>query len=685
MKKTVLLLVWLSCTMLAYAQQSHLSINAPASIAGTHYEVTVAVDHHFNTILPPLSGDLVLAYDSLQPSNLANCACTAFSDTTAIAGKIVLIDGNTCDYNTKVMNAYNAGAIGVVIGSHLPIGVLSKIEAWWGSVIPTISIDRALFNQLKTALLSDAVNLTIDYGYHLGTDLKCNYRDILTSPYAAIPVSELQVQGDAKIYLVANPVNMGTQTINSSAISLNIDSSGTSIYNEQSMPPSTFISRDSAFMAFNGSDLDGTFKPAPNTLGTYTLTYTASANNDEDTTNNVAQTTLQVTNCTMSKAPLQGGRPVCDIGLIDVDTSALYTEWGNLFHIKYGDGYEIRTAYLGVVVGDEVTSLNGKAAAYTIRRWEYDNNANGAIDIAELSGPLAYGERTFGPNDVIPANRIIMSTVDIYDAALNTVGYYLSNNTYYVMTISVENNSGLYIGATKSVDYTFLSSLTNSDNIVYYPSILVKSNEVKRGISGAYYQPSLAFDVCQIPNATCDATFYINPDTLQNGVYYGYNANTNTSAYTYLWDFGDGSTSANPYPVHNYAQPGVYNICLTITSINGNCTDTYCDSSFYSARGLTPNPISQLIIQNTTSTSQVIADNELYINPNPSLGDLTISIDNNTLASLTVLDILGHPILTQVMSGSVYQLDISTLPAGLYLLRVQDADGKTATRRIVKQ
>ncbi len=43
---------------------------------------------------------------------------------------------------------------------------------------------------------------------------------------------------------------------------------------------------------------------------------------------------------------------------------------------------------------------------------------------------------------------------------------------------------------------------------------------------------------------------------------------------TYLWDFGDGSTSTSFDPSHLYAEPGIYTITLTATSGN-NCSDIY--------------------------------------------------------------------------------------------------------------
>ncbi|HPE57563.1 MAG TPA: PKD domain-containing protein [Bacteroidales bacterium] len=45
----------------------------------------------------------------------------------------------------------------------------------------------------------------------------------------------------------------------------------------------------------------------------------------------------------------------------------------------------------------------------------------------------------------------------------------------------------------------------------------------------------------------------------------------------WLWDFGDGNTSSEQNPVHFYNAPGLYNVCLTTSSADSSCFDTYCE------------------------------------------------------------------------------------------------------------
>lgn len=44
----------------------------------------------------------------------------------------------------------------------------------------------------------------------------------------------------------------------------------------------------------------------------------------------------------------------------------------------------------------------------------------------------------------------------------------------------------------------------------------------------------------------------------------------------WFWNFGDGSTSDEQHPIHQYSQPGIYNVCLTIVNPAEQCTDTIC-------------------------------------------------------------------------------------------------------------
>ena len=65
-------------------------------------------------------------------------------------------------------------------------------------------------------------------------------------------------------------------------------------------------------------------------------------------------------------------------------------------------------------------------------------------------------------------------------------------------------------------------------------------------------------------------------------------ANSSSNALTYLWDFGDGTTSTLENPTHTYTSPGSFTVKLTSTNSNG-CAETLSMPEFIS---ITPPAVS---------------------------------------------------------------------------------------------
>jgi gliding motility-associated-like protein len=70
------------------------------------------------------------------------------------------------------------------------------------------------------------------------------------------------------------------------------------------------------------------------------------------------------------------------------------------------------------------------------------------------------------------------------------------------------------------------------------------------------------------------AGFSFSPNPAEQNKPASFN-NFSSGAITYVWDFGDGSTSTLANPTHQFAATGTYNVCLLATNVAG-CTDTYC-------------------------------------------------------------------------------------------------------------
>ncbi len=195
---------------------------------------------------------------------------------------------------------------------------------------------------------------------------------------------------------------------------------------------------------------------------------------------------------------------------------------------------------------------------------------------------------------------------------------------------------------------------------------------------------------------TCMALYNISHDTT------GTNPNAYTitdlsygSNLTYLWDFGDTTTSTLQHPVHNYLGAGPYQLCLTVDNGAG-CTQTYCDSLFaVDSLHSHLQPIAFTVVAGpppplATAISNVTANEGILISPNPFTSQTTISfIQEQKHTTIKITDVLGKEIKTLVLSGAKnVVIEKGEMERGIYFVRIED-DGsiglpaKVENRKIV--
>jgi hypothetical protein len=148
-----------------------LRVNSPAAIAG-NYVVGAA------SFGPPLSFPGVTApvVQALDPADgagpLTTDGCSPLTNAAAVSGKIALIDRGTCLFVTKVKNAQNAGAVGVVIADNVagsPPPGLGGSDAT--ITIPAVRITQADGNTIKAQLVSGVnATLLLDHAIPGGAD-----------------------------------------------------------------------------------------------------------------------------------------------------------------------------------------------------------------------------------------------------------------------------------------------------------------------------------------------------------------------------------------------------------------------------------------------------------------------------------------------------------------------------------
>jgi hypothetical protein len=165
--------------------------------------------------------------------------------------------------------------------------------------------------------------------------------------------------------------------------------------------------------------------------------------------------------------------------------------------------------------------------------------------------------------------------------------------------------------------------------------------------------------------------------------------------YTYMWDFGDGNTSTDPFPTNVYDLAGTYTVCLTVTG-NG-CTGTTCitftvtpEGDFIPGgmpmTGFTLNVVGA--IPNSVKESAVAANLSVFPNPVQEQSTLTWSGMPNEQGTIEVIAMDGRTVfstnIASISGTRTLELPTGDLASGVYLVRLSTASGLNKTVQIVK-
>lgn len=137
-----------------------------------------------------------------------------------------------------------------------------------------------------------------------------------------------------------------------------------------------------------------------------------------------------------------------------------------------------------------------------------------------------------------------------------------------------------------------------------------------------------------------------------------------------LWNFGDGSTSNQPDPTHRYTEEGEYTVTLQATELP--CSGSY-----------------DTVIVVVQEVSRQELDNSAFaVYPNPAKTTVKIAALNGNsgpaTAELFALDgrMVKKSELSGFESGTVVEISLAGIPAGVYLLNVSQ-DGATYHHKLV--
>lgn len=139
---------------------------------------------------------------------------------------------------------------------------------------------------------------------------------------------------------------------------------------------------------------------------------------------------------------------------------------------------------------------------------------------------------------------------------------------------------------------------------------------------------------------TADSTFTYSFHPLQGGAFYE-------------WNFGDGDTSTTAYPTHIYQADGSYVVELQLRDSAG-CAQSSFDTIAITSTGMS-----------------LISMGNIQVFPNPFTSSFTVQSSSDRVKQITMTDITGRIIYQITRQEHQITALLPSLPAGMYLLRIE--------------
>ncbi len=187
-----------------------------------------------------------------------------------------------------------------------------------------------------------------------------------------------------------------------------------------------------------------------------------------------------------------------------------------------------------------------------------------------------------------------------------------------------------------------------------------------------YPSPTISFYLTQ------DATPHVWDVTL--------NYSGGSAPYNYVWSWGDGSpVSTLHYASHTYTNAGWYNICATISDMNG-CVATICQNDSIYRMSSSSSMIAVQVINSLTTNinKNAVSNNFISIYPNPTKYILNINLDEvkeNT--EINIYNTVGKLVLTECLKDSNTLININNLESGSYFYHILIREKSIKTDKLI--
>ena len=556
-----------------------LTVNSPSNIAGV-YAATEAV---FGPGVPatPLTADLVLIDDGVAPDD---DGCETAVNGAALSGKFAVIYRGSCTFVSKIENAQNFGAVGVIIinnvsGQPITMGGTSSIIT-----IPSIMVSQSDGAIITGQMASGTVNATLGAVGSGSFDKDGDFDNGIVIHEFGHGVSNRLTGGPSNSGCLSNDEQMGEGWSDFLACMLTMDMTATNPVNR---PIGTYATSQ----ATNGNGIRNAPYDTSFVVNDYTYADVADVNN-----------VSQPHGIGFVWATMLWDLNWAFIDQYGFDSNIETGTGGNNMVLELViEGLKLQPCSPGFVDGRDAILLADQllnAGANQCLIWSVfakrglgysasQGSSNSRTDQTEAFDlPIACAIPDNAPIADFDADiyQTCSGEVQFQDLSQNTPQNWLwefGDNT----TDTVQNPLHVY---TTSGLYTVKLTVTNSlgvDSLIIIDFIEVVLSDFNWNVSGL----TVNFNATSVPGAN------------------------------FFWDFGDNNTATSQNPSNTYPSSGIYEVTL---QVNGGCTVTY-----------------DVTVEDDLGQVDLnMKDFEIFLFPNPASEEVNFAI-NEALASDALLQI----------------------------------------------
>lgn len=324
-----------------------------------------------------------------------------------------------------------------------------------------------------------------------------------------------------------------------------------------------------------------------------------------------------------------------------------------------------------------------------------------------VAGPLSVDVNSppvYCAGDTVPLSASINGGASPYSFAWSP-GSGLSNpalpnpllypNNPGTYSVTVTDNNGTTASDAVTVQYEVVPTISVSDDATICPGASVQISAA--GATSYQWTPAKGLNATNIfnptaspagtttytvtgSNGTCSGTgmVTVTVDTSNPTANFTFIKNNFTVAFvnntingtSYLWDFGDGDTSTQQTPVHQYLQQEVFEVTLIATNDCGG-TDTFTST-----------------VDMSVGIAALQGQDVLQLYPNPGAGMFQIRLKNpaESRMLIEVVTVRGETIFRKnvLTNAEVASLDLTQQPKGIYFLKITLQDNAIIKKLIIQ-